>query len=76
MTLYTNNGRLKYNLKRLAALSASTPAIVEEVIGEKFQVADGFISHKRVDYELEDGRKRHEKAIKAAKARWGDQKQG
>ena len=74
MNLYTNNGKLKYNLKRLAGMCSTTPEVVEEVINEKFQVGDGFVSHKRVDAELERAKARHLKAVLASKARWQGQK--
>jgi len=70
MSLYCNNGKLKYDLKRLSNVCVCSQDIVDDVINDKFQIIDGFVTHKRVDAEIEDSQVRHDKAVKASKARW------
>ena len=70
MNLYQNNGKIKYNLKRLSAMCRASEKTVQEVILDKFEVVNGYVTHKRVDEELADSNRRHDKAVKASKARW------
>lgn len=70
MNLYCNNGRLKYDLRKLSVICASNKETVKDIINEKFQLIDGFVAHKRVDVELNESQVRRNKAVKASKARW------
>lgn len=81
--LYCNKGRCENNLEKLARmLNKNIDSFREKtwpVIRKKFQVSNGFITHKRVRKELREARKRSQvakqKALNAAKARWSSNAQ-
>lgn len=77
MWLYNNGGRMPWQCERIAEIMQSHDDFepIWEVIGPKFIVKDGCVSHKRVTKEIEmvhNYRERKKLAAQtAARARWG-----
>jgi uncharacterized protein YdaU (DUF1376 family) len=85
MLLYCNKGKLKcssnalasqndFDVKNIAMMCNSSENDVRNVVATKFQIKDGFIVSKKVDEVLSESQSRINKAVKAAKAKWGKQK--
>ena len=68
--LYRNNGRLKYDMLRLAKLCNVNGQFDFQTVLHKFQVRRGFIRHKRVTKELARAQALVDRAVKAAQTRW------
>lgn len=79
---WTNGGPLLNDDGRLARVAGLTPDAwleMRPIIASFFQVDDGCWRHKRIDAELQTAMERrikyHERAKKAAEARWGGERQ-
>jgi uncharacterized protein YdaU (DUF1376 family) len=74
--LYSNNGRLRYDIGVLAKLCHVNGDFDFQTVLHKFQVRRGFIRHKRVTKELARAQVLVDRAVKAAQTRWNKESMG
>jgi len=71
MSLYCNNGKLEYNIEKLARICNTNSELVKQIVSRKFKVQRGFVVSVKVNKVMKDAQGRIDKAVMSANVRWG-----
>jgi len=72
--LYRNNGKLKYDPKSLPDLCKVKSEFALNKVLSKFQKRHGYLTHKRVNKEIQKAQVKQQSAVKAINTRWEKQR--